>query len=154
MKLVAKLDNLSNLNSILYFLNAIALDQAYPQALLPKIYMNQLKGAQIPDQPIVAHKRQTIPPATIKSEPAEYNDYYKFKGWLPSNLITGEITVTEAQIIRDLLYMFQGIDGQFVKLTKSGFTIDEGIKIPKATRELVWKLGQLGWAFKRIKVKR
>lgn len=63
-----------------------------------------------------------------------------------------ESEVTEAALVRDVLYACQGIDGRYVKLDKEldGFAIDEAFKVPRATKMLVRRLCEVGWLYRRV----
>ncbi|KAH9321324.1 hypothetical protein KI387_015963, partial [Taxus chinensis] len=64
-----------------------------------------------------------------------------------------ESEVTEGALVRDVLYACQGIDGRFVKFDKDldGFAVVESYRVPKATRDMVRKLCELGWLYKKVK---
>jgi gamma-tubulin complex component 3 len=51
--------------------------------------------------------------------------------------------------LRDLLYVFQGIDGRFLKYEarSDAFVLDASVKLPRPTMELVNKLAELGWLY-------
>ncbi|CAC5369535.1 TUBGCP3 [Mytilus coruscus] len=59
----------------------------------------------------------------------------------------------ESELIKDIVYTFQGIDGKWIKFdpSKDAYRIDTQAGIPKAVRQLVGKLAECGWLFKKIK---
>ncbi|XP_071839053.1 gamma-tubulin complex component 3 homolog isoform X2 [Apostichopus japonicus] len=61
--------------------------------------------------------------------------------------------VTEEVIVRDLVYVFQGIEGKYIKYNYSedAFRLDSQVGIPRPTRDLVHKLAELGWLFLKVK---
>ncbi|XP_072034595.1 LOW QUALITY PROTEIN: gamma-tubulin complex component 3 homolog [Amphiura filiformis] len=61
--------------------------------------------------------------------------------------------VSESQLVRDLVYVFQGIDGHIVKFnhTEDAFRIDPQVVVSKPMRDLTHKLGELGWLFKKVR---
>ncbi|XP_033637490.1 gamma-tubulin complex component 3 homolog isoform X1 [Asterias rubens] len=61
--------------------------------------------------------------------------------------------VPEAHLVRDLIYVFQGVDGQYVRLHRAedAFCIDHQVGVSKPMRDLVHKLAELGWLFLRIR---
>ncbi|KAG0327927.1 Gamma-tubulin complex component 3, partial [Podila humilis] len=63
-----------------------------------------------------------------------------------------EEQVEESAILRDLMFVFQGIDGKMVKFGAESGTcsIDPYFNISNSTRSLVSKLTELGWLYKRI----
>ena len=60
--------------------------------------------------------------------------------------------VEESALLRDLIFVFQGIDGKMVKFgVESGTcTIDPSLNITHSTRGLVSRLTELGWLYKKI----
>ncbi|EFJ34488.1 hypothetical protein SELMODRAFT_438859 [Selaginella moellendorffii] len=60
--------------------------------------------------------------------------------------------LSEAALVRDVLYACQGIDGRYVRFDKEadGYIVDENLRIPRATRVLVRRLCEVGWLFKRV----
>ncbi|KAK5827942.1 Spc98 family-domain-containing protein [Linnemannia elongata] len=60
--------------------------------------------------------------------------------------------VEESVLLRDLIFVFQGIDGKMVKFgAESGTcTIDPSFNISHSTRGLVNRLTELGWLYKKI----
>ncbi|XP_021351512.1 gamma-tubulin complex component 3-like [Mizuhopecten yessoensis] len=59
----------------------------------------------------------------------------------------------EAELIKDLVYAFQGIEGKWIKFdpSKEGYRIDSQAGIPKAIRQLVSKLAECGWLYSKTK---
>lgn len=85
-----------------------------------------------------------------------FNEYYDLgmkgrKSFILTNvwLIKATGRITEADILRDLLYVFQGIDGRFLKYEArpDAFVLDASVKLPRPTMELVNKLAELGWLY-------
>ena len=60
---------------------------------------------------------------------------------------------SDALLIRDLIYVFQGIDGKLIKYDQidDGYRIDRSVGVPYTTRVLVNKLSELGWLFNKIR---
>jgi len=60
--------------------------------------------------------------------------------------------ITEDVLVHDLIYIFQGIHGRYIKFNpeSDNFIIDERLKIPKPTYELISKLTELGWLYRQI----
>jgi gamma-tubulin complex component 3 len=55
-------------------------------------------------------------------------------------------------LLRDLIFVFQGIDGQYIKSdsTTNGYTVlDVGLSAP--TKELVYKLSEIGWLYNQVR---
>ncbi|KAL3701451.1 hypothetical protein R1sor_019473 [Riccia sorocarpa] len=64
-----------------------------------------------------------------------------------------ESEVTEAALVRDVVYACQGIDGRYVKFDsdQDGYVIDANVKVPRTTRVLVRRLCEVGWLFRRVR---
>ena len=61
--------------------------------------------------------------------------------------------ISDSVLLRDLVFVIQGIDGRYVKYSQraDGFVADADAGVPRATRHLIHKLGELGWLFNRVK---
>ncbi|EDV25710.1 uncharacterized protein TRIADDRAFT_23488, partial [Trichoplax adhaerens] len=61
--------------------------------------------------------------------------------------------LSEDILIRDLIYTFQGINGKVIKLDQSvdAFRVDFNVGVPKHSRELVHKLAEIGWLYRKIR---
>ncbi|XP_052801228.1 gamma-tubulin complex component 3 homolog isoform X1 [Mya arenaria] len=61
--------------------------------------------------------------------------------------------IPETELVRDLVYVFQGIEGKWVHFdpSKDGYKVDAQAGIPKAIRQLVSKLAECGWLFNKVK---
>ncbi|KAJ3373711.1 Gamma-tubulin complex component 3 [Kappamyces sp. JEL0680] len=88
----------------------------------------------------------------LEARASVFNSFY-----LPPHVLAAGFTVvSECDLVRDLLFVFQGIDGAFIQYNASdkgqpgGFLLRRDVKIPKPTREMVGKLCQLGWVYKQI----
>ncbi|KAF9104577.1 Gamma-tubulin complex component 3 [Mortierella sp. AM989] len=60
--------------------------------------------------------------------------------------------VEESALLRDLIFVFQGIDGKMIKFGEESGTciIDQSVNIANATRSLVSRLTELGWLYKKV----
>ncbi|XP_060922876.1 gamma-tubulin complex component 3 [Limanda limanda] len=63
---------------------------------------------------------------------------------------TGE--VSEAALVRDILYVFQGIDGKFIKLSaqENCYKIDGKVVLHKSLRDTCSRLAELGWLHNKV----
>nr|KAJ3421485.1 Gamma-tubulin complex component 3 [Polyrhizophydium stewartii] len=61
-------------------------------------------------------------------------------------------TLTETDIIHDVLFVFQGVDGKHIKFDDESdfFVLDPSLTVPKPTRELVRHLCEVGWLYRKI----
>lgn len=60
--------------------------------------------------------------------------------------------ITEKLLLRDILFVFQGIDGKIVKYESTAdlYRIGPEINVPVPIRDIVGKLAELGWLFRRV----
>ncbi|KAI4990234.1 hypothetical protein ZWY2020_038597 [Hordeum vulgare] len=68
-----------------------------------------------------------------------------------TELVLDETEVSEAALVRDVLYACQGIDGRYVRYDKGSdaYDLPDGVRVPRSTRTLVRKLCELGWLFRK-----
>uniref|UniRef100_A0A665U2S6 Uncharacterized protein n=1 Tax=Echeneis naucrates TaxID=173247 RepID=A0A665U2S6_ECHNA len=64
---------------------------------------------------------------------------------------TGE--VNEVALVRDILYVFQGIDGKFIKLSAQDncYKIDSKVVLCKSLRDTSSRLAELGWLHNKVR---
>ncbi|SAM07681.1 hypothetical protein [Absidia glauca] len=98
---------------------------------------------------------QSTPPSSDRSLPAalqlaqarkQYQEQQQGGGGRP------EIRVPEAYLLRDLIYIFQGINGQYITfdpITKE-YALDPHVSIPKSMQDLIYRLTELGWLYQRV----
>ncbi|KAI9247542.1 Spc98 family-domain-containing protein [Sporodiniella umbellata] len=57
------------------------------------------------------------------------------------------------QILRDLVYVFQGIDGQYIRFdsTTDEYLVDKRLSISLSTQQLVYRLTETGWLYTLIR---
>ncbi|KAL9677538.1 hypothetical protein QQ045_005771 [Rhodiola kirilowii] len=69
------------------------------------------------------------------------------------NLLKEESEVSEEVLVRDVLYTCQGVDGTYVRFdSKTGeYSLNDAIKVTRATKNMVRKLCELGGLFRRVK---
>uniref|UniRef100_A0A8C7Y9W6 Tubulin gamma complex component 3 n=1 Tax=Oryzias sinensis TaxID=183150 RepID=A0A8C7Y9W6_9TELE len=65
--------------------------------------------------------------------------------------LTGE--VHEAALVRDILYVFQGIDGKFIKMNvqENCYKIDSKVVLCKSLRDTSSRLAELGWLHNKVR---
>ncbi|XP_069020084.1 gamma-tubulin complex component 3-like isoform X2 [Embiotoca jacksoni] len=61
--------------------------------------------------------------------------------------------VSEAALVRDILYVFQGIDGKFIKMNAqdSCYKIDCKVVLCKSLRDTSSRLAELGWLHNKVR---
>ncbi|XP_058473292.1 gamma-tubulin complex component 3 isoform X2 [Solea solea] len=64
---------------------------------------------------------------------------------------TGE--VSEAALVRDILYVFQGIDGKFIKMSaqENCYKIDSKVLVCKSLKGTSSRLAELGWLHNKVR---
>ncbi|KAL0486928.1 Tubgcp3 [Acrasis kona] len=79
--------------------------------------------------------------------PAMSNDYDAYKEYENTSF-----EVSEDEVLRDVIYALQGIDGKHVKYdsVEDCFQIDPLVGMPRSTRDQISKLCELGWMYMRI----
>ncbi|KAJ3015243.1 UNVERIFIED_CONTAM: Gamma-tubulin complex component 3, partial [Siphonaria sp. JEL0065] len=84
---------------------------------------------------------------SLKNPRGPCNGYYLLGGK------EGNIKVTEPLLLRDILFIFQDIDGKFIKFnpTADVYVIIENVWIPPSTLENISRLSEVGWLYRRIK---
>ncbi|ETE73403.1 Gamma-tubulin complex component 3, partial [Ophiophagus hannah] len=67
--------------------------------------------------------------------------------------ISGSIEITEAYLVRDILYVFQGIDGKIIKMFNSEncYKVDAKANLCKSLRDTTSRLAELGWLHNKIR---
>ncbi|XP_018546223.1 LOW QUALITY PROTEIN: gamma-tubulin complex component 3 [Lates calcarifer] len=61
--------------------------------------------------------------------------------------------VSEAALVRDILYVFQGIDGKFIKMSAQDncYKIDSKVVLCKSLRDTSSRLAELGWLHNKVR---
>eukprot|EP00072_Mus_musculus_P038546 XP_006508863.1 PREDICTED: gamma-tubulin complex component 3 isoform X3 [Mus musculus] len=65
----------------------------------------------------------------------------------------GTLEVTEAALVRDILYVFQGIDGKNIKMssTENCYKVEAKANLNKSLRDTAVRLAELGWLHNKIR---
>jgi hypothetical protein len=60
--------------------------------------------------------------------------------------------VSEAALVRDVVYCCQGVDGTYIKYSAAAdaYLVDADVGVPRTARDLVRRLCELGWLFRRL----
>lgn len=61
-------------------------------------------------------------------------------------------TLSEAELVRDLLFVMQNIDGTHLKweASRDAFVLPRSCAVPPGARQLVGRLSELGWLFRQV----
>ncbi|KAI8817814.1 Spc98 family-domain-containing protein [Fimicolochytrium jonesii] len=88
----------------------------------------------------------TYVPREAATSPAE-----QFKGKDAADRTIHHSTATlEHLLIRDLVYVFQGIDGMYIKQSGDNIHISDDVKLNKSQRGIVGKLAEMGCLYKKV----
>ena len=102
------------------------------------------------EDPLSVYLQPTIqsikPPAKDSSEPMIITEELKVA---PTKRIG---TVNEDELLRNLLYVFQDIDGNLISYSQIDemYIITPSVIVPEGTRKMILELCELGWFYKRI----
>jgi len=60
--------------------------------------------------------------------------------------------VSEDAVVRDLLFVFQGIQGQFItfSLLEDAYILQPNLAFSPSNKKLIFELCELGWLFKKV----
>ena len=60
--------------------------------------------------------------------------------------------VKEQDIVRDLLYVFQGIEGKLIQYSfaEDAFILQHQLSVTPSTRKIINELCELGWLFRKV----
>lgn len=63
------------------------------------------------------------------------------------------IDITEKSLIRDVLFIFQGIEGKIIKMdsNKDGYRLDPKVRLSPSQKEIILKLSDVGWLYSQVK---
>jgi gamma-tubulin complex component 3 len=71
---------------------------------------------------------------------------------VPAAGAAGDAAIPEAALVRDLLFVFQGIDGRHIRFQReaAAFLLDGEADVPRPTRDLCSRLAELGWLYRCV----
>ncbi|KAL7749198.1 Microtubule-nucleating Tub4p (gamma-tubulin) complex component [Sorochytrium milnesiophthora] len=144
--------------SILHFLNLLASQNAFSDdfSVLDQSFATagnytfpSFSRASEPQQPAQQDQAPSGQPRLPKPEVSQPS-LTGYERYLEST--KDRFRVTEAELLRDLMYVFQGIDGKFIRYSThtSTYRLDATILVPQSVRDLVEKLAELGWMYRRL----
>ena len=130
-------------------LSKSGLNASMVQLGLAKIYHenNSEKTSFLETLPVRESRTRPMQPFSNQKDPV-YNGYYLVN----DKKISRPHLIVEMDILRDLLYVFQGIDGRFLKFDarSDAFLLDYQVVLPRPTVEITHKLSELGWLYFKI----
>jgi gamma-tubulin complex component 3 len=108
---------------------------------------NSEKTSSLESLPVRESRMRPMQPFSNQKDPV-YNGYYLIN----DKNISRPHLIVEMDILRDLLYVFQGIDGRFLKFDarSDAFLLDYQVVLPRPTVEITHKLSELGWLYFKI----
>jgi gamma-tubulin complex component 3 len=73
-------------------------------------------------------------------------------GQVPQSMPGGQEPLNEDLIVRDLLFVFQGINGQYIHFSHldDGFIVTPNAVVSPAAKKLINELSELGWLFRKV----
>ncbi|KAG8521147.1 Gamma-tubulin complex component 3 [Galemys pyrenaicus] len=118
---------------------ALGLGDGLRQQLGPRLAWTLT--AHQPSAQIAASKG--LPGTTARSTPRPQRD----------GDVGGSAEVTEAALVRDILYVFQGIDGKHVKMSsaQNGYRVEGTASLSRPLRDTTARLSELGWLHNKIR---
>ncbi|KAJ3256408.1 Gamma-tubulin complex component 3 [Boothiomyces macroporosus] len=126
---------------VLYFLYAVS---DHPQTAFTNISMIKVPKTVEPQErkSAATPQKPSVPSASV------FSSYYS----PPQSQLDGKAYLTEKDLIRELLFVFQAIDGKYIKYVSKSkrFEIDERVALPSPTISLVNKLSIVGELSKDI----
>uniref|UniRef100_A0A674DYQ4 Tubulin gamma complex component 3 n=1 Tax=Salmo trutta TaxID=8032 RepID=A0A674DYQ4_SALTR len=99
---------------------------------------------------------QLMEPCLSGQDPGRRSQSYMTLDFLQScscGLAGSASEVGEAALVRDILYVFQGIDGKFIKMSNADncYKIDSKVVLCKSLRDTSSRLADLGWLHNKIR---
>ncbi|XP_071991684.1 gamma-tubulin complex component 3 isoform X1 [Engystomops pustulosus] len=66
---------------------------------------------------------------------------------------SGSMEITETSLVRDILYVFQGIDGKCIKMCNSEncYKVDPKVALSKSLKDTTGRLAELGWLHNKVR---
>ncbi|GAM24033.1 hypothetical protein SAMD00019534_072080 [Acytostelium subglobosum LB1] len=64
------------------------------------------------------------------------------------------VDVAEELLVRDLIYVFQGIDGKYIKFFNDidSFAVEPNVNLSRPRRDMIGRLAEFGWLFRQIRI--
>ncbi|KAG9292620.1 hypothetical protein G9A89_006992 [Geosiphon pyriformis] len=155
--------------SILYFLLSLSDQSTFRETIGPieqtfasrglvdiskKNYSNDPDNHFMPNVPFLSNTSSTkIKSATI-GEKLFSGDALSPEAILRKHSagLNTKYEISEVLLLRDVVYVFQGIDGQFIKFNteSDSYIVDPKVGVPRPTRDLITKLSELGLLYRRV----
>ncbi|KAF0380096.1 Gamma-tubulin complex component 3 [Gigaspora margarita] len=97
--------------------------------------------------------QNTLPIPTLSSKSSKEKESLPPKTILTKQLaiLENNNEISEILLLRDIVFIFQGIDGQYIKYDKnSSYIIDPKAEISRSTRGILHRLSELGRLFRHV----
>ncbi|CAG8503370.1 7710_t:CDS:10 [Gigaspora rosea] len=97
--------------------------------------------------------QNTLPIPTLSSKSSKEKESLPPKTILTKQLaiLENNNEISEILLLRDIVFIFQGIDGQYIKYNKnSSYIIDPKAEISRSTRGILHRLTELGRLFRHV----
>ncbi|XP_077987696.1 gamma-tubulin complex component 3 homolog [Glandiceps talaboti] len=107
-------------------------------------------AAQIGNRLVSTLTGSRYPDGTVAKTTGHHDSRVRSRGLDEENT---SFEISESVLVRDVIYAFQGIEGQYLKQDSSGqgFTLDPNAGISRPCRDVIKKLSELGWLYMRIR---
>eukprot|EP00039_Didymoeca_costata_P030172 m.28196 g.28196 ORF g.28196 m.28196 type:complete len:341 (-) comp7981_c0_seq1:1617-2639(-) len=148
---------LKNKWATLLFLNEVSLDQATTASTQPAV--DSILGVRPQGITSASSVVDDVKAQTLLPEEDRLHEYETRAQAQRQKLLThqhsveGEAeTVSENILLNELLYTFQGIEGKYIKYdpVTDAYALSREVNAPRSTRDIVGKLAELGWLFRRV----
>jgi len=64
--------------------------------------------------------------------------------------ITSKVAPSDLQLVKELLYVFQGIEGNLIKYSDGKFTLSKKTSVPSHQKCVILKLCEVGWLYRQV----
>ncbi|KAI8909600.1 Spc98 family-domain-containing protein [Gorgonomyces haynaldii] len=123
---------------MLYFLLKISPEQAdYHEIMFETV-----------NEPIEDPHLTNVEPQSIKTAEKQQQMAAVF-GTKPKVVRTSRQEL-EDQLVQDLIFILQGVDGTFVKFNQELISFDETLNVPAPMLDLATKIAELGWLYRKV----
>jgi len=134
--------------AILYSLYSLSEDSS-GQAIMPSIIQESLGSKILQKIPSKFHEPMVVDSEEPRKVLAKEISTSAIVGPQKVNLFGN---VSEDDVLRDLLYVFQGIDGKFISysILDDTYTVSSSVSVGESARGIILELCELGWLYRKV----
>lgn len=139
---------------VLYLLDAVAASPSVapgvvpvrPLVPLPSVYHAPVQATAQPPVVRVGASDALAPADFARNEAGALSRYV-------TDVLGPANSLSEAQLLRDVIFAFQGIDGSYIHFDPDagGYSIDARHRVSRGVRDTCRRLCELGWLFRRLR---